>query len=737
LSVRPVLRTALVCSVLFAGTVLIFRRALGYDFLNYDDVSYITGNASVQAGLTWKSIVWAFTAPNDYWHPLTWLSHMLDWQLYGADASGHHLTSAWWHATNAVLLFVVLRKFTGRFWLSAFGAALFAWHPLRVESVVWITERKDTMSGCFFLLTLLAYWVYAERQGKGRPAAGLYALTLLLFAAGLMCKPMLVSLPLVLVALDFWPLGRLASTSENCPGRWRSVLWEKIPFFALAAAVSVLTVRMQSGSGAFTLKLPLAARLGNAVVSVVRYLGKFVYPVDLAVCYPHPGYWPAWMVIGAILLVGGISTMAWRQRVIRPWLLTGWLWYLAMLLPVIGIVQVGFQAMADRYTYLPLLGIEVALLCAVKNIRLSSAGRWLAGALGAAVLAGCAMLTWVQQGVWRDTRTLFAHAVAVTGPNPVGEALLGYTLFNLGERDGAEQHSRRALELDSANTTAISTLARVREIQGQTDEAEAGYRRAFALNPRDAQTALQLGLLLLRRDRPDLAEPFLKSAVTLQPGLADENLRLAVAARQRGIAGEGLVRFWAATLMNPGDVSARSEWGFALVQLGRVAEGRARLGESASQQTEDAALHAGLGVLLLKRNLPEEAVLHFRTALESQPSMPVALVGLARAESQLGRYAEAAPIFARAVAQRPDDSSLSRAYAETLARLGQFSEAARYYRRTIELDPGDANAHAGLGYILYLTGDHATARVEWEAALRINPNFPGLRQRLQQSESFR
>ncbi len=731
LSVRPALRTALACSGLFAGTVAIFSRALGYDFLNYDDVSYITGNASVQAGLTWKSIVWAFTAPNDYWHPLTWLSHMLDWQLYGADASGHHLTSAWWHATNAVLLFVVLRKFTGRFWLSVFGAALFAWHPLRVESVVWITERKDTMSGCFFLLTLLAYWAYAERRGKGRPVAGLYALTLLLFAAGLMCKPMLVSLPLVLMALDFWPLGRLAGAAENRTGRWRSVLWEKIPFFALAAAVSVLTVRMQSGSGAFTLKLPLTARLGNAMVSVVRYLGKFVYPVDLAVCYPHPGYWPAWVVAGATLLVGGISLVAWRQRAVRLWLLTGWLWYLAMLLPVIGIVQVGFQAMADRYTYLPLLGIEVALLSTVKNVRLSSASRWVAGALGAAVLAGCATLTWAQQGVWRDTRTLFEHAVAVTGPNPVGEALLGYTLFNLGEMNGAEQHSRRALELDEANTTAISTLARVREIQGQTEEAEAGYRRVLALNPHDAQTSLQLGLLLLRQDRPDLAEPFLKSAAALQPGLANENLRFAVAARQHGITGESLVHFWAAALMNPDDVSARSEWGFALVQLGRVTEGRACLRESASRQTDDAPLHAGLGVLLLKRNLPEEAVLHFRTALQSQPSMPVALVGLARAESQLGRYAEAAPIFARAVAQRSDDPSLARAYAETLARLGQFPEAARYYRRTIELDPGDANAHAGLGYVLYLTGNHAEARTEWEAALRINPNFPGLRQRLQ------
>jgi Flp pilus assembly protein TadD len=731
------LRTALACSVLFAGTVLLFSRAQGYDFLNYDDVSYITGNARVQAGLTWKSIVWAFTAPNDYWHPLTWLSHMLDWQLYGADASGHHLTSACWHATNAVLLFAVLRKFTGRFWLGVFGAALFAWHPLRVESVVWITERKDTMSGCFFLLTMLAYWAYAERREKGRPAASFYAVTLMLFAAGLMCKPMLVSLPLVLLVLDFWPLGRLAGASENRLGRWRSALSEKIPFFALAAMVSLLTVRMQGGSGAFTLKLPLAARLGNAVVSMVRYLGKFVYPVDLAVCYPHPGYWPAWVVAGAILLVGGISLVAWRQRALRPWLLTGWLWYLAMLLPVIGIVQVGFQAMADRYTYLPLLGIEVALLSAVKNIRLSSAGRWLAGTAGAAVLASCATLTWAQQGVWRDTRTLFEHAVAVTGPNPVGEALLGYTLFNLGEREGAEQHSRRALELDEANTTAISTLARVREIRGQTDEAETGYRRALMLNPTDAQTALQLGRLLLRRDRPDLAEPFLKSAVTLQPGLADENLRLAVIARQRGITGESLVHFWAAALMNPDDVFARSEWGFALIQLGHVDEGRARLGESASLKTDDAPLHAGLGVVLLKRNLPEEAVLHFRTALRSQPTMSVALMGLARAESQLGRYAEAAPIFARAVAQRPDDPSLTRAYAESLARLGQFSEAARYYRRTIELDPGDANAHAGLGYILHLTGDHAEARAEWEAALRINPNFPGLRQRLQQSGNFR
>ena len=366
-SPRPGFRTAAVCVLLFVGTVLLFSRALQSGFVNYDDPAYLTDNPHVQEGLSWAGVVWAFTAPADYWHPLTWITHMLDWQVYGASPTGHHLTSVLWHALNAVLAFLVFRRLSGGFWLSAFAAAVFAWHPLRVESVVWVTERKDVLSGCSFLLTLLAYARYVDARAAGRPAWPSYLLTLGCFAVGLMSKPMLVTLPLVLLILDWWPLQRTGRGTGD-PSRPRSpasallpLLLEKVPFFVLSGAASVATVLMQQQNGAFVLDLPWGARAGNAVVALARYLGTFFWPVDLIVCYPHPGYWPATAVIAATVLALGLSLVAWQQRRTRPWIAAGWLWYLVVLLPVIGLVQVGFQSMADRYTYLPLLGIELAL----------------------------------------------------------------------------------------------------------------------------------------------------------------------------------------------------------------------------------------------------------------------------------------------------------------------------------------------------------------------------------------
>ena len=388
----PALHAWAVSVALFAGTMLLFGRAFDYGFTNYDDPRYLTDNLHVQSGLTWDSLVWAFTAKTDYWHPLTWFSHMLDWQLYGASATGHHLTSVLWHALNAVLAFHVLRRLTGAFWTCAFAAALFAWHPLRVESVVWVAERKDVLSGCFFLLTLWAYAGYAKRRLERSRAWPSYLLTLALFSGGLMCKPMLVSLPLVLLLLDYWPLNRTAAGPAPVLV-WRGLLIEKLPFVVLSAAISVLTILMQFNVGGYVLHLPLGARLGNALVSIVRYLGKFFWPFDLAVCYPHPGSWPAATVSGAVLLVLALSVAAWRQRHIRPWLLVGWAWFLVVLLPVIGLVQAGFQAMADRYTYLAIIGPQLALLMTVREIPARFMPRGLAAALGGVVLAACALAT--------------------------------------------------------------------------------------------------------------------------------------------------------------------------------------------------------------------------------------------------------------------------------------------------------------------------------------------------------
>ena len=510
-------------ALLFGGTVLLFSRALRCGFVNYDDPAYVTDNVHVQGGLSWAGVEWAFTAPTDYWHPLTWLSHMLDWQLYGPAAFGHHLTSVLWHALNATLAFLLFRRLGAGLWLGAFAAALFAWHPLRVESVVWVTERKDVMSGCFFLLTLLAYARYVDCRSAGRSWWRAYLLTLACFAAGLMSKPMLVTLPLVLLVLDFWPFARFRS-----PAGLRRLLLEKVPFFVLAGAAAVATVLMQRHTGSFVLNLPLGARSGNAVVSVARYLGKFLWPFDLIVCYPHPGYWPAPAVLAAAALVLGLSWLAWRERRRRPWIAAGWLWFLVVLLPAMGLIQVGFQAMADRYTYLPLLGIEVAALWSLapalrtqggahqrSAVRQNGGGDRPRGGRRAHVEPGGRLARFGLAFHPRDRRD---------GPQRRGGGFPCVRPVCRRPADEAAVHAERARALNPRNAMAPVTLAGVRERQGRPADAAELLRAALALRPVWPEVQCQLGLLDLRLGRTEEARGLMTPALRSTPALRERTL---------------------------------------------------------------------------------------------------------------------------------------------------------------------------------------------------------------------
>ncbi|HVU25918.1 MAG TPA: tetratricopeptide repeat protein [Opitutus sp.] len=726
-AVRPALRTWAVACALFAGTVLLFWRVVPYEFLNYDDPRYLTSNAHVQAGLAWSSVVWAFTAPTDYWHPLTWLSHMLDWQLYGGEVAGHHLTSIFWHAANAVLVFLLLRRLTGAFWSSALAAALFAWHPLRVESVAWITERKDVMSGCFFLLTLWAYAAYAACRDAGRPAARRYALTLALFLAGLMSKPMLVSVPLVLLVLDFWPLHRFAPGARN----WRPLLIEKIPFVLLAAAIAAVTLLMQRGDGAFVLHLPLGARLGNAVVSVVRYVGKFLWPFDLTVCYPHPGYWPAGTVVGAALALVALTALAWRQRRARPWLLGGWLWFLVVLSPVLGVVQVGFQAMADRYTYLANLGLEFALLWTLRDAAVRPVLRAGLAAGAVAVLAGYAVRTWDQEAVWRDPVALFEHALAVTDHNSTAEGFLAYTFASEGRFERAEPHARRALAANPQDRPALFALARTEETHGRIADAMAHYRALLRLNPGDDESEFSLGLLLLSRNQRDEALTHFRAVATREPVTTEVNLQLALAAMRRGDFTGAALRYNAAILLDPANAVAHFGFGLAVTALGHSDAGLEEYLAAARLQPDFAAAHKEAGLLLLLRERVPEAEAHFRAAVAAQPMLAVAHVGLGRALVREGRPDEALPEFERAVALAPADPDAQRALADSLARARRFDEAVPHYQRALLSRPDDAAVHAALGYALYLSGRREEGMQAWRDALKLDPNFPGLRARLE------
>jgi Flp pilus assembly protein TadD len=614
-------RTAFVSALLFGSTVLLFSRTLGGSFVILDDPEYITGNPVVQRGLTWAGAAWAFTAPSDYWHPLAWLSHMLDCQLYGLSAPGHHLTSILWHGLNAVLVFLLFRALTGAFWRSVFAAALFAWHPLRVESVAWIAERKDVMSGCFFLLTLLAYVRYARADGG--PARRNYLLALAAFAAGLMSKPMLVMTPFVLLALDHWPLARERQISA------RRRLLEKLPFFALAGAAAVATVRMQQNTGAFVLQLSLGDRLGNGIVSLARYLGKFFWPFDLIVCYPHPGAWPAVAIGGAAILLLGLAIIAWRQRRDRPWIATGFIWYLLTVLPVIGIIQVGIQAMADRYTYLPLLGVDLALVASLPLVT-ARIGRIVGIGAAAAVLGACALRTWNQEGVWKNSETLFAHAARLDPRNDVAESYLASALVAERRLDDARPHAERAVALNPKNDQALVALAGILAQQARPNEAIALYRSALALRPHDPPVECQLGLLEMARgdlaDARAIMTPALKSA----PALRARTLQLSRDAFALGHAGQALFLFDEVLTVAPDEAEAAAAGhpdllGYAAdfcARQGRFNEAIRLYRQMITLAPSDSRAHAALGYLLIHGGDRRGGMEQWRRALELEPALP-------------------------------------------------------------------------------------------------------------------
>ncbi len=519
-------------------TALAYSQVLGHSFVRFDDDRYVTQNPVVLRGLAAESVGWAFSSFHvANWHPLTWLSHMLDVELFGLDPSGHHGVNLLFHALNTSLLFLALRRMTGRYWESAFVAALFAVHPLHVESVAWIAERKDVLSTFFWMLTLLSYAGYAARPGTAR-----YLLALLFFALGLLAKPMLVTLPFVLLLLDFWPLGRTGTPrpGDEADGRRAPmggtgrIVLEKVPFILLSAASCVVTYAAQNRGGSLaSVMFPWGARVSNAVVAYALYIGKTLFPFSLAVFYPHPvAIRPAWEIAGALLLLAAATVTVLRYRTTMPFLSVGWFWYLGTLFPVAGFVQVGDQAMADRYTYVPLIGLFILLSWGAGELarRLRIPGRVL-GAAGGALLLCLAAATWVQTGYWKDSFTLFRHAVDVTGDN-----------FKMKHNLGTV-HWLRGYEL----------LER-----GNTAEAVTHLREAYACKPNDPNILYFLGLALTREGKPEDALAFLQLAVRKKPEWAQPRFVLGVAYELLGNRGLAEEQYRETLRINPSNRGARA-----------------------------------------------------------------------------------------------------------------------------------------------------------------------------------
>lgn len=649
---------------LFLTTALLFARAIGGDFVNYDDPGYVTDNPRVKAGVSAEGLAWALrSGEQSNWHPLTWLSHQLDVTLFGLDPRGHHATSVLLHALNAALAFLALRRLTGALWTSALCAAWFAWHPLRVESVAWVAERKDVLSGLFFFATLWAYALYAERRRAGLPGAGrFYALTFAALGLGLMAKPMLVTLPCVLLLLDVWPLRRIGGEKGELLAR---VVLEKLPFFALAAASSVATYLVQSSGGSVTEALSLGDRLANAVVSVVRYLGKLAWPFDLAAIYPHPGEWPTRKVVACLVIVVALTALAVWQSRRRPWLAIGWLWFLGTLVPVVGIVQVGLQSMADRYTYLPMLGVQMAVLWTAREWAASPAVRRWGLALAGIVLLGGAARTWNQIGVWKNSFTLFDHALAVTEKNYVAHDNRGFFLFN----------------------------------RGQVAEAIADYRASLVINPGYFTANNNLGHALAETGRPAEAVPHYRTALAQQPDHLEVRNNLANALSDLGQLPEAMEHYAFVIARQPDHVNALNGSAVALAMQGNLAEARARLERSLRLAPDNASAHNNLGNVCAMLGEPDAAVRHYRRAAELKPGDGTGFFQAGVLLLQQEKFAEAADSFHRALALKPVNPDAHANLGLALARLGRRDEALRALRTALQQKPDHAQARAWLQQI--------------------------------------
>jgi Tfp pilus assembly protein PilF len=523
-TLRSIPHEAWVCLFLIIITLVTYIQIGTFDFDNYDTARYIYENNYVKKGLTVEGIRWAFSTTDvSNWHPLTWLSHMLDVQLYGLEPGPHHWTSLLFHLANTVLLFLVFTRTTRKLWPSSLVAALFAIHPLHVQSVAWLAERKDLLCTFWGLLAILSYIRYVQLPGIGR-----YIPVLLFFILGLMAKPMIVTLPFVLLLLDYWPLQRiqpgfpLQDVSETPPVF--SLVIEKVPLFLVAAGSCMITIYAQTSGGAVSSlgSYPLPVRLLNALVAYAGYIGKMFWPVKLAVFYPHPGAWPMWQILASVLLVTATTFLAIRFVKSRPWIMVGWFWYLGTLIPVIGLVQVGAQAMADRYTYMPLIGIFIILswlLSDIVNRNLISRGRM--ALITSVILGGLMAATWIQLGYWKNSTTLFERALEVTENNYVAHNNLGHRLMGLGETNEAVKHYKRALEINPLYETAHLNLGFVYSSQGILAEAIHHYSKALEINPNYAVAYNNLGNALYRLGKHDQAVPNYLKAIRINSEYAE------------------------------------------------------------------------------------------------------------------------------------------------------------------------------------------------------------------------
>ena len=678
------------------ATLIAFWQVKHCDFINYDDQAYVNKNSHIQNGLTIDGIRWAFTTGyQGNWHPLTWMSHMLDVELFGLRPWGHHLTNLLLHIANTLLLFFVFQRMTRVFWQSTFVAALFALHPLHVESVAWVAERKDVLSALFWMLTMGAYCFYVERPNLLR-----YLTILLLFILGLMAKPMLVTLPFVLLLLDYWPLRRFdqersnqeiqtklsksassdnqkrksrkgvatiiekevkPQTSVTSEYRWeiiRHLLWEKTPFFAMAAISSLVTYITQQGVGAVQSIqiLPLSGRISNALVSYIAYIGKTIWPNNLAYFYPYPKFWQPWQVLGAALVVIAITLLIILNAKRFQYLTVGWLWYIGTLVPVIGFVQVGSQARADRYTYIPLIGLFIMTVWGIPVLL----KKWryrnkVLIASSTLTLSGLFIVTWIQVGYWQNSLTLSDHALKVTNYNYAAYCNRGNAYKNLGNYSQAIVDYDKAIELDPAIAEAYYCRGNAYVALGNEKQAIEDYDRAIEINPTIAEAYINRAYIYVTHGNEKQAIEDANRAIEINPTIAEAYII-------RGNAYKGIGN-------------------------------------------------------------DNQAIVEFDRAIEINPKFAKAYNNRGNTYASLGNYKQAILDYDRAIDLDPAIAEVYHNRGNVYAALGNYKQAIVDYDKAIEVDPKIAGAYLNLGIAYAALGNPMGAIVEYDKAIGINPKF--------------
>lgn len=750
-SARPAIRPVWISLLLAAVTLFVFCPVVRFQFVNLDDPVYVTANAQVLKGLTLEGASWALrTGHGGNWHPLTWFSHMLDAQLFGPGPAGPHAVNLLFHVVNTLLLFGLLRRLTGTIWRSAFVAALFALHPLHVESVAWISERKDVLSAFFFLLTLWAYVRSVERgvrsaesnaapsalpaPGSPKPASvfhlpssSFYLLSLLCSVLGLMSKPMLVTVPFLLLLLDWWPLGRLR------PGGALGLLREKLPFFLLSAASCVVTFMVQKQGGAVQSlsHLSLPTRLENTPVAYARYLGKTLWPAGLATPYPRADHWSLFQVLLALALLAGLTLGAvWLSRRLR-FVGTGWFWFLGMLVPVIGLVQVGEQALADRYTYLPLIGLFIILAweagAACRQWRLPKAA--CAGA-AAMVLFACAAQTRQQLGYWQNSETLYLRDLAVTRNNWLAAYNLGRFLDEQGRIDEALIYYQQAVTMEPRTSDALNNIGVILVGKKRYAEAIPYFERALKVEPGFYEAHNNIGKALEELGKLDEAIAEYRLVLQKKPDHVSALNNLGNALARKGQWPEAIQQYQASLQAKPDQVTAHYSLGSAFARLGRVDDAIVHYRQALQRSPDNAAVHNHLGLALARKGNFDEALLHFRQAVRAQPEDPDFLCNLGRTLVSQQKADEAIPLYLQALRIAPTNASVHLALGMALAAAGKLEEATARFEEAVRLRPDSASAHFSLGRALAIQRRNDRAIQHFTEALRLKPDLAEAREAL-------